>query len=125
MVFGDGANGVEDFFAASVGEADREHEAVVPCRASFGVIDGLDDPRRQEVTATDDLNANVVCMDAWVLRDVVEPLDVQVKEGIQLFLRPVEVLRGQGIDGEPRDVQFEDPVQDLLELGLANAVADT
>ena len=32
-------------------------------------------------------------MDARVLRDVVEALDVQVKEGIQFLLWAVEVLR--------------------------------
>ena len=97
------------FFSAAVCEADGEHEIVVVGGFRFGIIDGFVDPLRQEFPPADDVHTDVVVVNALVVGNVLETS--AWSNLARLALRTVEVLGGQGVDGEPRNLEFQHPVQ--------------
>ena len=54
-----------------------------------------------------------------------EAFDVELEQHIEFFLRAAEVLCRQGIHGQPRDVDVQHPIQNLLKFFFTNAVTDS
>ena len=94
VVGGDAADGAEDLFAGAVGEADGEDEARVLGRARLGIIDGVENRLGQQVAPADNLNAHTVAMDARVLSDIAQPLDIEVEQGFQFGGIPTRDVLG-------------------------------
>ena len=117
------AEGVDDFLAAAVGDAEVQAVGVeVPCCALDKLLGG-DDLARQHLGASQDAHPDAVAEDARIGCHLGELLREQAHEGSDLIIAAIEVLRGEGVEGHRLDADLAAPVRQRLDGSRAQFMA--
>ena len=78
----------------------------------------------QKVGAADDLYLYAIFVNQRISRDFLKAGNIEVEECVEfLSLSRGQVLCGESVDGEVRNLEVEDPAHDILESLLTGGMA--
>ncbi len=112
---------IDDFGTSAVIEREREGELAVLARHLLGLGHALaHPPRNATATAPDETDAHAELLELFTSPE--KQRLIEIHEEAHFLQRTAPVLRGEGVDGQPLDTQFERAMNRIEQGRLACSV---